>query len=204
MPKKKKLSKNMSLADFDRGYWYAEELKAFARELGVPSVTRLRKDEIEKAIKDFLRTGKARNPARRGLKREGPRDLDQGLRLSLPIRNYTSNRATKDFIEKEAAKIAPGLKKRSGARYRLNRWREEQLAAGKKITYGDLVREYVRLNTGTEPFAKIPSGRYINFLSDFLAREKNATHADARRAWAALKKMDVPKDYASWKKTKKK
>ena len=51
----------------------------------------------------------------------------------------------------------------------LNRWREEQLVKGVKLTYGDLVKEYIRLNQTDEPFAQIPHGRYINFLSDFLA-----------------------------------
>src|SRR2546422_1573221 len=59
---------------------------------------------------------------------------------------YTNDKGTKDFLEREAQKLAPGLKRKSGVRYRLNRWREERLIKGVKLTYGDLVKEYIRLN----------------------------------------------------------
>ncbi|MCA1825508.1 MAG: hypothetical protein ABR567_10660 [Myxococcales bacterium] len=80
----------------------------------------------------------------------------------------------------------------------MNRWREEQLAQGLKIRYRDLVAEYVRLNQQGE-FAPIPHGRYINFMSDFLASEKGATREDAVKAWRELKGMDAPKDYRLWR-----
>jgi len=83
-------------------------------------------------------------------------------------------------------------------RYRLNRWREEQLVKGVKLSYGDVVKEYVQLNLSKEPFAQIPIGRYINLMSDFLAAERGATWEQALRAWKKLKKLDVPKDYRSW------
>jgi hypothetical protein len=121
-----------------------------------------------------------------------------GLKLGLPVLNFTNNRETRAFIEEEAQKVVPHLRRRSGCRYRLNRWREEQLAKGKRITYRDLIEEYVRLNQDQKPFEKIPHGRYINFLSDFFAGEKNASREQAIRAWKQLKKMDVPKDYRSW------
>jgi SAP domain-containing new25 len=60
---KTKLSKAMSEGQFDNGYWYATEIKAFADEIGVPFASRLRKDEIEAIIKYYLRTGRIRNPA---------------------------------------------------------------------------------------------------------------------------------------------
>jgi hypothetical protein len=195
---KPKLSKAMTVEQFDRGYWYASDLQDFADAIGIPSAKKLRKDELEKAIKTFLRTGKVESPTKRALSRTGARDIDRGLRLDLPIVSYTSNRETKTFIEREAEKLAPGLKRRSGVRYRLNRWREEQLTAGRKITYGDLVREYVKLTQSEEPFARIPHGRYINFISDFLAGEKRASRDDAIRAWEELKRLDVPKDYRAW------
>ena len=200
MKAKSKLSKNMTVADFDNGYWYATEIKEFAQKIGIPHSSKLRKDELENSIKVFLTTGKAALPTKRNLVRSGVKDIEKGLSLRLPVINYTSNRETKDFIVREAQKIAPSLKRKSGARYRLNRWREEQLTKGKKITYGDLVEQYVKLNQIEEPFEQIPVGRYINFLSDFLGAEKGATRADAIAAWEQLKKLNVPKNYRAWKK----
>ncbi len=47
-------------------------------------------------------------------------------------------------------------------------------------------------------FEKVPHGRYINFVAAFLAAGNGATRAEAIAAWKKLKKLDVPKDYASW------
>jgi hypothetical protein len=200
MKAKSKLTRTMTVAEFDNGYWYATKIKEFAEDIGIPHANKLRKDELEKAIKLFLQTGQIALPTKRNLIKSGTRDLDKGLSLHLPIANYTSNRETKDFIMREAQKIAPGLKRKSGARYRLNRWREEQLTKGNPITYGDLVAEYVRLNQSEVPFKQIPVVCYINFLSDFLKSEKEATRADAIAAWKQLKRMNVPKTYRDWKK----
>lgn len=191
----------MTWAQFDNGYWYTTELKKFAETIGIPSASKLRKDELEKAIKLFLETGKIKCPTKRSLSTSGAKDVERGLSLDLPVVVYTNDKETKAFLEREAQRLAPGLKRKSGVRYRLNRWREEQLIKGVKLTYGDLVIEYVRLNQTREPFAHIPHGRYINFISDFLAGEKVATREQAMRAWEKLKTLDVPKNYRSWVKS---
>lgn len=189
----------MTVEEFDNGYWYATEVREFAKEIGIPGAAKLRKDELEKAIISFLNTGKCENPVKRSLDRSGTRDVEKGLSLDLPVVNYTSNKQTKDFIVSEAQKIVPGLKKRSGARYRLNRWREEQLTKGAAITYKDLVDKYIELNRSEEPFAREPTGRYINFMSDFLKNEKGATREDAIAAWNELKNLYLAKTYEAWK-----
>ena len=188
----------MTVTQFDNGYWYAIELKEFANTIGIPSANKLRKDELEKAIKLFLETGKIKSPTTRNLSTPGTKDCERGLSLDLPVVAYTNDRETKDFLDKEAQKLAPGLSRKSGVRYRLNRWREEQLVKGVRLNYGDLVEEYVRLNQTRGPFAHIPQARYINFVSDFLAAEKGATREQAMKAWEKLKTLDVPKNYRSW------
>ena len=188
----------MTLRQFDNGYWYATELRQFAKTIGIPFSNRLRKDELETAIKRFLKTGVIERPGKAFLPTKGVRDVERGLRLDLPVVIYTNDSETKDFLEREARKRAPGLKRKSGTRYRLNRWREQQLARGVKLTYRDLVDEHVRLNRTEGSFAKIPHGRYINFMSDFLAKEPGATREQAIDAWKTLKTLDAPKDYRSW------
>jgi len=192
----------MTLTQFDNGYWYATELKEFAETIKLPSASKLRKDELEKAIKLFLKTGETKNRLKRDLSMSGIKDIQRGLSLDLPVVRYTNDKETKGFLEREAQKLAPGLKRKSGVRYRLNRWREERLIEGVKLTYGDLVKEYVRLNQTKEPFAQIPHGRYINFMSDFLAAEKGATKEQAMKAWRKLKTLDIPKNYRSWVKSR--
>ena len=191
------LSPTMTLRDFENGYWYLDQLKNFAERIGIPAATRLRKDELEKAIVVFLGTGNAVLPTKRSLRTTGAKDVERGLRVRLRIEHYTNNRETKDFIVEQARLMAPEVREKSGVWYRLNRWREEQITGGKHPTYGDLVRQYVALNR-MERFEKVPHGRYINFVAAFLAAGNGATRAEAIAAWKQLKKLDVPKDYASW------
>ncbi len=202
-PRAAKLSTRMTETDFDNGYWYAEDLKTFAEKIGVPSASRLRKDELEKAVRHFLRTGDARSFATRALTKLGPRDVDLGLRLDLPVLHYTSNRQTKDFIEQEAAKLESGFKRKSGTRYLLNRWREEQLHQGRRITYGDLVRHAIELNKTRDGPLRIEHARYINFISDFMKANMQAPMGEAVAAWNALKKLDTPKTFQAWLKARK-
>jgi len=195
------LSATMTLRDFENGYWYLEQLKNFAERIGIPSAKRLRKDELEKAIVAFLRTGKTRLPTKRSLRKTGVKDVERGLSLKLRITNYTSNRETKDFIVRQARLMAPEVREKSGVWYRLNRWREERITSGKSLTYRDLIRQYIALNK-MQRFEKIPYACYINFVAEFLAAGKGATRAEAIAAWKEVKKLDVPKDYTSWVKAR--
>jgi hypothetical protein len=124
--------------------------------------------------------------------------VDRGLRVDLPVVHYMSNNETKLFIEREAAKIQPGFKRASRTRYLLNRWREEQIAAGRRITYRDLVIQVIALNESKCGPLRVEHGRYVNFISDYVADNKGASHDDAVRAWHEVKAMDAPKTYAAW------
>ena len=200
MDRKVKLTKQITETQFDHGYWYADEIKTFAKEIGIPNSSKLRKDEIEKLIKVFLRTGKVKSSDRKNIQKSGIKDLEKGIDNSLQIINYTGNRQTKNFILAEAFKIAGDLKIKPGVWYRLNRWRDEQMTREIKITYGELVQQFIKLNQTEGSFQKVPVGRYINFVADYLTNEKNSTREEAIKEWEKLKKSDVIKDYKSWKK----
>ena len=191
----------MTVDEFDTGYWYALALKRFAKALGIGASARMRKDELEAAIRSYLVTGKYPRVEPRRVLRGIPKDVERGLRLDLPIRRYTNDARTKTFIETQARKLSPAHRQRSGARYRLNRWREQRIAAGKTPTYGDLVREYVRLCRPAVKFDRVAHGRYyVYFMADFLRGEPEASRAAAIRAWHELKRLDVAKSYGAWKK----
>ncbi|MBX2922174.1 MAG: hypothetical protein KF746_08280 [Chitinophagaceae bacterium] len=204
MTKRIKLAKNITEKEFDNGYWYADEIKVFAKQIGIANSSKLRKDELEPLIKFYLRTGKIKNSSRQNVVKTGIKDADIGLTTSLPINNYTNNNQTKNFIIAEAQKTVPNLTIKSGVWYRINRWRDEQATAGKKITYGDLIDQFVTLNQTDGKFKKVAVTRYINFLSDYLVNEKGATRQQAINEWKKLKTMDIKKDYKSWKQNKEK
>lgn len=199
MTQKIQLTKNITEAEFDHGYWYADEIKTFAKSLGIAHSSKLRKDELEKLIKHFIRTGKIKDSKRKNVVKTGPKDLDIGLSRTLPIKHYTSNKQTKGFILEETQKLTPDFKIKPGVWYRLNRWRDEQVSKNKKITYGDLVNQFIKLNKTEGKFEKAVSGRYINFVSEFLEKEPGASKERAIKIWKQLKDLDVPKDYTSWK-----
>ncbi|MCB0280568.1 MAG: hypothetical protein KDD94_13755, partial [Calditrichaeota bacterium] len=71
---------------------------------------------------------------------------------------------------------------------------------GKQITYGDLVHEYIGLNQHEGSFKQARSGRYINFLANFMADNPSASREEAISTWKELKNLDIPKTYADWKK----
>jgi hypothetical protein len=192
------LSESTTETQFDNGYWYATELKDFAARIGVPSASRLRKDELEKTIRHFIRNREVKTFVKRELTKARVKDVDKGLSLDLPVVNYTSNRETKDFIEREAAKLEPEFKRKPGTRYLLNRWREEQLSAGRRITYGHLVKQAIVLNKTKQGPLRVEHGRYINFISDFMAQDPHRSQSDAVRAWEEVKRMDAPKTYEAW------
>ena len=67
------LSPTMTLREFENGYWYLDKLRGFACQIGIPGATTLRKDEIERAIVAFLRTGTVKLPTKRALANPMPR-----------------------------------------------------------------------------------------------------------------------------------
>src|SRR5213075_1886636 len=72
----RKLSPAMTLRQFDHGYWYATEIKEFARLLGLPAAHKLRKDELEKVIRHFLTHGRLTSPTNRDRSRSGVKDVE--------------------------------------------------------------------------------------------------------------------------------
>src|SRR5436305_298609 len=105
MQRKRGLSARMTPDEFDRGYWYALELKQFAKSIGIPNASALRKDELEALIRAFLKTGRVAASPQRRTPKTGVRDVERGLTRSLRIETYTNDAETKAFIEREAKRV---------------------------------------------------------------------------------------------------
>ncbi|EMB45229.1 SAP domain-containing protein [Treponema denticola] len=186
----------MTIKEFENKYWYMSELKALAKSLEIPFDSRTRKDQLEDMIIQFLEIGTVNKKNSFRIKN---RNIDI-LNNHSYVKNFRNKKETWEFINSEMDKRVPGLKPKSGAKYWLNRWIENKLSNGEKITYNDVIGEYIRLNKTEEKLPQIPSCKFNNFISDYLANEKNATRKDALEAWTMLKDMKVKKDYITWKK----
>ncbi len=189
----------MTVCQFENGYWYAVELKKFAKQIGIKNSSRLRKDELEKLIKSYLKTGKITPGIRKPQGQTEPKDAELGLSTKLLVIRFVNNKETWRFLELEAKKIDPKFRRKSGTKYRLNRWRDDQLVKGNPITYGDLVKSYVEINNSKEPRKRIEGTYYMYFLEDYMKNEPNAKRENGIKAWHELKEMNVPKTYRDWK-----
>ena len=189
-----KLYRNMSVEEFEKGYFYATELKAFAKELGI-DVGTLRKNELEDHIKARL-SGSKDTPLPKSVsnrKTGGSRDR---LSPDSYVVNYVSDKATKAFLKEEISKR--DLKDKSGQWYWLNDWRKEEIRSNRKITYRELIDRLYELMTRRLP--RIPSTRFNNFITDFLADNEGANRQEAMDEWERLKKMPIQKNYQEYKK----
>ena len=188
----------MTIQEFENKYWYTSELKVLAKSLEIPFGLKIRKDQLEKMIIHFLETGTVN---KKNCYRSKSRNRDI-LNSHTYVENFSNKKETWEFIHSEMDKRMPGLQPKSGAKYWLNRWIEDKLSHGEKITYNDAICEYIRLNKTEGKLPQIPSCKFNNFISDYLANEKNATREEALEAWNKLKDMKIKKDYITWKKNK--
>lgn len=199
MKKKLILNQNTSAKDFEKNYFYAVELKEFAKTIGVNGTAKLRKDQLEKIIKSFLLTGVVTQAIDKLKRSKSDRDFEKSqLKMDTVVNNYCSNKITKTFIITEAIKIQPNLPKKSGVWYWINRWREEQLEKT-SITYGDIIHQFIELSNKKERLPRIPSTKFNNFISDFL-EAKEGSRAEAIIAWEQLKETNIPKTFEAWAK----
>jgi hypothetical protein len=193
--KKRKLYKNITQEEFINRYWYNNELKEFGKEIGIKNYSKLRKDELEKIIIHFIGTGKLKEIETKKSTSKTPDKLS----LDTIIENYKYNKQTKEFIHIEMLKKEPELEIKSGAIYWLNRWRENKIKHGIKINYGDLINEFIKINSNKNKLPQIPSTKMNNFIMDYLKNEINSKRKDALNEWRKLKELNIPKNYKSWK-----
>jgi hypothetical protein len=195
-----RLRLGMTAAEFDSAYYYAEELKAFARDIGL-AIGNFRKNELEDLIREYLTTG--RPPSRQPVlprKSGAPRDA---LSPEVFVVNYVGDRKTKDFLLALVRARNADIRDKSGQWYWLNDWRRQQQTASRSFTYQDIAEKLLQLMRSPGRLPQIPSARMNNFLSDFRAdpANKEISRAEALKAWERLKARAGPKTYDEYKRT---
>lgn len=192
-----KLRASMSVKEFDDNYFYAKDLKAFARQLGI-AVGRRRKLELEALIREFLRTGVV-PPAKPMPDRRSGEGRDR-LAAETVVRAYVDDKRTKTFLRDLVHARVPSLRDKSGQWYWLNEWRRTQLQEGRCITYADLGNRLLELMRSEGRLPRIPAARFNNFVTDFKAdpANKDKSRADAVAAWECIKSVPGPKTYEAY------
>jgi len=188
----------MSVEEFDAGYYYATEIRAFAHELGIPVGNR-RKTDLEDLIREFLRTREV--PARRPVPSRKPGRARDELSLNTAVTNYVGDRATKEFMLEHVRAENPGIRNKSGQWYWLNDWRRRQQEAGRRFTYRDLVNHLRDLMLTEGRLPQIPSARMNNFITDFRADpdSPDMTRDRLLEEWYWLKQQAGPCTYAEYR-----
>lgn len=192
------LRRDMSVEEFNSGYFYAADLKTFASELGI-TVGNFRKTELEDLIREFLRTGHV--PARKPvLPRKAGAARDQ-LSPQTAVRNYVGDKKTKAFLLELVHAQAPGIRDKSGQWYWLNDWRRKQQEAQAHFTYQQLADHLLGLMQTEGRLPQIPSARMNNFITDFRADPSNAgvSRDEIIKAWMWLKSQRGPNTYEEYR-----
>ncbi len=192
------LRADMSVEEFDNGYFYAAELKQFARELGV-TVGNRRKFELEDLIRERLSTGRV--PTRKPVMPRKAGQARDKLAPDVVVTNYVGDKTTKDFLLECVRAEAPGARDKSGQWYWLNDWRRAKQEAGARFTYRDLASRLRELMQVEGRLSQIPSARMNNFVTDLRADPRNPAipRDQVIEAWRWLKQQTGPNTYAEYR-----
>lgn len=181
-----KLTKNIQINDFLDYYWKKDELIAFCVRHGLGS--KGSKEELEKKIVLFLKTGKKPQTIRRS--NFPQKDSEQEIKVNTKVVHYKNDQNTRDFFISQI-----------GISFRFNGYLREfakSLQDGSK-TYGDLVEGYKKsLKEKNTTIDK--QFQFNQFQRDFFANENNATRNDCLQAWDKVKKAKGPSNYQTYKK----
>lgn len=195
------LRPDMSVQEFDDNYYYATELKEFARTLGIPIGNR-RKIELEQLIREYLVTGhvptiKPVLPRTSG----EPRDR---LAPDVVVKNYVGDKSTKTFLLELVRAQSPNLRDKSGQWYWLNDWRRRKQEENATFTYQDLADRLRELMQTSGRLPQIPSARMNNFITDFRADPASPplSREQVLQEWQWLKKQPGPNTYEEYRRHK--
>lgn len=195
------LHPKMRAKDFDAGYYYAAELKVFARELGM-TVGNFRKIELEDLIREFLTSGvlPKRQPV---MPRKAGATRDR-LAADTRVVNYVGDKTTKAFLLDLVQADGADLGDKSGQWYWLNDWRRKKQEQKARFTYQDLADHLRALRQTKGRLPQIPSARMNNFITDFNADPANSNigRDETMKAWMWLKSQPGPNTYAEYCKLK--
>lgn len=184
-----KLTKELTVTDFQLYYWLKEELQTFCRENGISASGS--KQEISERIALFLETGEIQKPSRKE-KCSNAKIIQNDLSLeTVIVKNHRCSQEVRTFFKS----VIPNF---HFSTYIQNYFREN---VGK--TYMDVIHawneEQQRIKDPTYKTEIAPQFEYNQFTRDYFAdpNNKDKSRKDAINAWNAIKKLPGSNKYVS-------
>ena len=191
--KRPTLTPKTSAEIFKNFYWLKKELTDFCVTHGLSTAGM--KLEVTNRIYAFLKTGKRLKPE--FAKISNDLDSDKAITPQTLVINYKNDPATREFFIKH---IGSHFKFSA----RVNIFRNEQLAAGKKLTYGDLIKCWLKEHEQRKDKSiKLPimaSCEDNQFTRDFYTAKPNTDRKTVIFAWKQIRSVAGKHTYANWKK----
>jgi hypothetical protein len=191
------LRRDTPLAEFRNHYWYLGELAAFCRAEGLPASGS--KLELVQRIEKYLTTGKREAPARKPAKaarattRSGPITLK-----TVVTDDYKCDAETRAFFQSV-------IGDHFHFTAHLQQFRREKQRKGERLTYGDLVREWLadqeRRKDKNYKSNIERTWQWNQFVRDYMGdrgRSAGKRIADAAKAWNQVREHRGPHTYAEY------
>ena len=185
-----KLTNKLSAETFKDFYWMKKELTDFCIQQDLSIVGQ--KPEISERIFTFLKSGKKLKPTTVKITSF---DSEQLLTPKTIVKNYKNDSTTRQFFIYHI-----------GSHFhfsaRVNIFRKDSIAAGKKITYGDLIKEWQKEHQQRkDKTIKLPimsSCEYNQFTRDYYAANPNAPRQKVIAAWKQARLLAGAHTYKAW------
>lgn len=189
-----KLTSSLDADEFKKHYYDKIELVKFCRFIGIP-VYGL-KDELNKRIEIYLRTGKKVNHVAR--KKSKP-DSESGLSLNKQVVHYKSDIKTRDFFQThipEFVSFSAMVQKEIKQRIHNNEIFYYQDIIDMHKTY--LKEKSIRKNTNQAPQVAHDSCQFNQFAIDYKHDPSSKIHT-MRDAWMLVRNSAGAKTYQRYK-----
>ncbi len=190
MATRPKLTRQISVADFESHYWLKTELIKFCKANDLSTIGS--KQEQAKRIEIFIATGHRIKPK---IVKPISRDSLHPIKIDTPVKYYKNDSITRQFFVSYI-----------GEHFRFNAYLRQftdknNITPG--LTYGDLVtgwlaEESKRSNPQYQTHIE-KQFEYNQFIRDFFANEKGSSQADAVKAWKIVKAQSGAKTYDNYR-----
>lgn len=190
--KRPKLTNRLDPKTFKECYFLKAELTNFCKENRLSTAGM--KPEISERIYQFLKTGKKIKFTQ---EKNTSCDSDKLLTPKTVVVNYKNDPATRDFFIKH-------IGKHFKFSARVNIFRKAAIAKGEKITYGDLIKEWLKEHElRKNKSIKLPimkSCEYNQFTRDYYAENPHAPRKSVIAAWKQARILAGEHTYKHWAK----